>query len=142
MGSGSAAYQRIAQREEEARAAMNDRIEGALDQIIRDLESIQSDVRRLEHGSTTLTNRIADVERQIIDTRDEVQKRARNQAPSQIASAKIAIKDTVKSPWGRAVAFCIALAALAAGMESVPKLLRGIENAWHYASQEKPSVEK
>lgn len=126
-GSGSAAYQRIAQREEAARAAMNDRIEGALDHIISELGDIRGDVRRLEQGSHTLTNRIADVERQIIDTRDEVQRRAITPAPSQIASARKAIEDKLKT-WQARVTLWTAGAALASILASqIPDVARFVD---------------
>lgn len=131
-GTGSAAYQRIARREEEARAALNDRIEGALDHIVNELGEIRSDVRRLDHGSNNLANRIADVERQIIDTRDEVQRRAVNPAPSQIASAKRAIRDTAKSPAGIIAAACIFITTLSAAGGGIPKLIQGAERFWAF----------
>jgi hypothetical protein len=131
-GSGSAAYQRMAQREEEARAAMNDRLESALDHIITELGDIRTDVRRLEEGGATLANRIADIERQIINTRDEVQKRSAVSSPAQIASAKTAIRDAVKSPWGRVVAFAVGFVAIVSALENLPDAARAMERFWHF----------
>jgi hypothetical protein len=131
-GSGSAAYQRIAQREEEARAAMNDRLESALDHIVSELGGIRADVRRLEEGDATLANRIAEIERQIIDTRDEVQKRGVQSSPAQIASAKTAIRDAIRSPWGQVVAFAVGFVAIVSALQNLPDALRASERFWHF----------
>ncbi len=140
-GTGEAAYQRLARRTEEAQSAMNDRLEAALDNIVSELGEIRSDVRRLDHGSDNLANRIADIERQVIDTRDEVQRRAVNPAPSQIASAKRAIKDTAKSPAGIVMAVCIFLTTITAAGGGIPKLIQGAERFWAFlAGREIPAI--
>lgn len=140
--SGSAAYQRIARREEEARAAMNDRIESALDHIISNLGDIRTDVRRLEQGNNTLANRIADVERQIKDTRDEVQRRALTPAPSQVASAKTAIKDSLSTWQARVTLAGAGLAVAGVIANNIPDTARFLDRLLAFlAGDEVPAVE-
>lgn len=129
-GTQETSVQRIARRAEEDRQDNK----AGFKAILESIETLRTEVRRGAQNSYLLEQRFNDLEFQVNMTRDEVQKRAANPAPSQIASAKIAIKDSVKSPWGKVVAFCIALAALSAGWESVPKLMRAMERTWHYAS--------
>lgn len=131
-GSGSAAYQRIAKREEEARDALNVRIEAALDHIAREIGDLKTDVRRLEQGSSTLTNRVGDIERQVLETRDEVQKRAMTPAPSQIARTKTAITEAVKSPWGRLVAGAVGFVAVVSALNNTPDAVRAAERFWAF----------
>jgi hypothetical protein len=140
-GSGSAAYQRIAQREEaaridlerrnaEARDAMNVRIEQALDHVATELGEIKSGMRKLGHGHEELVNRVGDLERQVVDTRDEVQKRAITPAPSQVASARTAIADAVKSPVGRLTSWVAGVTAAIVLANNIPDGIRFIERMW------------
>lgn len=131
-GSGSAAYQRMAAREEAARAAMNDRIEANIDRVLVELGEIRTDVRRLDQNGSMLANRISDVERQIIDTREEVQRSSVTPRPSQVASAKRAIKDTAKSPVGLVLAAAIALTTTVTAADKVPGVLRFSERFWAF----------
>lgn len=131
-GSGSAAYQRMAAREEAARAAMNDRIEANIDRVLSELSEIKTDVRRLDQNGSTLANRISDVEMQIINTRDEVQRSSAAPRPSQVESAKRAIKDTAKSPVGVVLALAIGFTAMATAGDKVPGVLRFSERFWAF----------
>jgi hypothetical protein len=65
-------------------------------------------------------------------TRDEVQRRALNPAPSQIASAKKAIRETAKSPAGMVAAGCLFITTLAVGLNNLPDAIRWAERAWAF----------
>jgi hypothetical protein len=124
----------MAAREEAARAAMNDRIEANIDRVLSELSEIKMDVRRLDQNGATLANRISDVELQIINTREEVQRSSAAPRPSQVESAKRAIRDTAKSPAGVAVALALFVTTMVTAGDKVPQVMRFTERFWHFLS--------
>lgn len=107
-------------------------MEAGFDRIIDSLEDLKAEVRRVDQKHAGLENRIGDIERQVIDTRDEMQRRAVTPAPSQIASAKKAIRDSAKSPVGVIAAVCIFITTISAAGGGIPKLVQGAERFWHF----------
>lgn len=135
-GTGEAAYQRLARRTEEAQHAANARVEGMFDTMLKEVRGLRTEIRgvdqRGEQRAVDTERRLSDLELQINMTRDEVQKRAVIAAPSQIASAKAAIKDSVKSPWGRVVLGATGFVAIVVAFENVPDTVRAAERFWHF----------
>lgn len=126
-GTGEAAYQRLARRTEEAQAEANGRMEAGFDRILDSIESLKVEVRRVDQKHAGLDNRLGDLERQVIDTREELQKRAVNPAPSQIASAKQAIKDTARSPLGVTGAVLAIICSLYIILNNIPDTFRALD---------------
>lgn len=131
-GSGSAAYQRMAAREEEARAAMNDRLEKQLDRIIDEIGEVKIEVRRIDQKSGGLENRMSDIERQMIDTRDAVQ-RARAATPALTVSAGRQVVDEAKKSWlVKTAAAAIAVMAIWTLYRAIPEMVRGADHLVAY----------
>lgn len=130
--SGEAAYQRLARRTEEAQAAANERVEALFDNMLGEVRELRRDVQGLAQDQGAVARRMDDLEVQINMTRDEVQKRALVPAPSQVASAKQAISDTVKSPWARGIAFCVGLLTVFSVLNNLPDMARGAERFWMF----------
>lgn len=138
-GTGEAAYQRLARRTEEAQAQArrdqaeaNERVEALFDNMLGEVRELRRDVQGLTHDQGMVARRMDDLELQINMTRDEVQKRALNPAPSQIASAKKAIRETAKSPAGIVAAVCIFITTVSAAGGGIPKLVQGAERFWQF----------
>lgn len=129
---GEAAYQRLARRTEEAQAAANQRVEAMFDTMLEEVRGIREDVRLVNQKQDGMERRVSDLERQIIDTRDEVKRSSATPRPSQIASAKRAIKDTAKSPVGLFLAAAIALTTTVTAADKVPGVLRFSERFWAF----------
>jgi len=144
-GTGEAAYQRLARRTEEAQAEANARVEQMFDTMLDEVRGLRGEIRgvdqRGEQRSAATERRLSELELQINMTRDEVQRRAVHPAPSQIASAKKAIRDTAKSPAGVVVAACIFVTTLTAAGGGIPKLIQGAERFWAFlAGREIPAI--
>lgn len=131
-GSGEAAYQRLARRTEEAQAEANMRTEALFDNVVREIREMRRDIQDVGQSQTGFDRRLSDLELQVNMTRDEVQKRAANPAPSQIASAKIAIKDSVKSPWGRVSIALAIITSIIVVLSAVPKVVLTAERVWNF----------
>lgn len=131
-GTGEAAYQRLARRTEEAQAAANERVEAMFDNMLGEVRELRRDVQGLAQDQGVVARRMDDLELQINMTRAEVQRRALKPAPSQIASAKQAIKDTAKSPAGMVMAGCLFLTTITVGANNVPDVIRGVERFWAF----------
>lgn len=135
-GTGEAAYQRFARRAEEAQGAMNERMEEGFDRILSELSEIKIDVRRLEQNDGQLTNRISDLEFQVIGTRDVVQKNQSVVTPGRVQSVKVAAEELLNSRWGRVVKFSVGFAAIWACLQLVPDVVDGVKSvtiaSWQY----------
>jgi len=129
---GEAAYQRLARRTEEAQAAANERTEALFDNVINEIRAMRQDVQKIDGKQTAFEGRLSDLELQVNMTRDEVQKRALNPAPSQIASAKTAIRDTLKSKGGMFATFTAGAAAIAVLANNLPDAARFLERLWDF----------
>lgn len=141
-GTGEAAYQRLARRTEEAQAEANGRMEAGFDRILDSIEGLKVEVRRVDQKHSGLDNRLGDLERQVIDTREELQKRAVNPAPAQIASAKTAIKDLL-STWQAVLTLITgAVGLLFIIANNIPDTARFVERFLAFlAGREVPAVE-
>ena len=107
---------------------MNDRIEAHLDRIINEIGEVKIEVRRIDQKSGGLENRMTDIERQMIDTRDAVQ-RARAAVPAATVSAGRQVADELKkSLLAKVAAFCIAAMAIYTFTQAVPKMLRATDH--------------
>lgn len=130
-GTGEAAYQRLARRTEEAQHEANRRVEGMFDTMLDEVRGLRTEIRgvdqRGEQRSQATEQRLSELELQINMTRDEVQRRALNPAPSQIASAKKAIEDKLKTWQARVTLWTggVALAGILASM--IPDSARFID---------------
>lgn len=129
-GTGEAAYQRLAMRTEKAQAAANERVEALFDNMLGEVRALRGDVQGISQNQGAVERRMDDLELQINMTRDEVQRRAINPAPSQIASAKVAIRDAAKSPWGKTVAAAIGFVAIVSALNNTPDAVRAAERFW------------
>ena len=127
-GTQETSVQRIARRAEEDRQDNR----AGFKAILESIETLRTEVRRGAQNTYLLEQRFNDLEFQVNLTRDEVQKRATNPAPSQIASAKIAIKDSVKSPWGRVSLIIAGITSAAVLGGTIPKIVTGAERFWDF----------
>jgi hypothetical protein len=125
---GETTLQRLARRAEEDRQEMR----AGFAAILESIDSIRTEVRRGAQDSGRLEQRFKDLEWQVNLTRDEVQRRAKHPNPSQIASAKRAIRDTAKSPAGIVAAVCIFITTVSAAGGGIPKLVQGAERFWAF----------
>lgn len=135
-GTGEAAYQRLARRTEEAQHEANRRVEGMFDTMLEEVRGLRSEIRgvdqRGEQRSAATERRLSELELQINMTRDEVQKRALNPAPSQIASAKTAIKDTLKSKPGLIASAVTVITFGSILANQLPDGVRFLERFWNF----------
>src|SRR6188768_862990 len=135
-GTGEAAYQRLARRTEEALAEANTRVEQMFDTMLDEVRGLRSEIRgvdqRGEQRSAATERRLSDLELQINMTRDEVQKRAVNPAPSQVASAKLAIRDTLKSKGGLIAAAVTVITFGSILANQLPDGVRFLERLWDF----------
>lgn len=143
---GEAAYQRLARRTEEAQHAANERVEGMFDTMLQEVRSLREEVRNVDQRghlrSLATERRLSELEMQINMTRDEVQRRAINPAPSQIASAKTAIKDVVRSPSGRVGIMMAGITSAIVIGQNVPDIVRLAERTWAFlAGREVKAIE-
>lgn len=120
--------QRIARRAEEDRQENR----AGFSAILESIETLRTEVRRGAQNTGLLEQRFNDLEFQVNLTRDKVQRRALNPAPSQIASAKKAIRDTAKSPAGMVAAICIFITTASAAGAAIPNLVQGAERFWAF----------
>lgn len=135
-GAGTEAYARLAARLEAAQAAHAVRFEQSTDRILEALHELKKDVERveehggkLEQGQHTLTNRVTDIERQVLETRDSMQLAAKVVQPGRVESARVAISAASKSPTARVVAGAAVFTALVAAAKNVPEFVRNLEYA-------------
>lgn len=141
-GTGEAAYQRLARRTEEAQAAANERVEALFDNMLGEVRALRSDVQGISQNQGAVERRMDDLELQINMTRDEVQRRAINPAPSQIASAKTAIKDTLSTWQAKAAAGTAILAFLGVIANNIPDAARFVDRLLAFlAGEAVPAVE-
>lgn len=126
-GSGEAAYQRLARRTEEAQAAANERVEALFDNMLGEVRELRRDVQGVAQDQNLVARRMDDLELQINMTRDEVQKRALNPAPSQIASAKKAIEDKLKTWQARVALWTAGLGLVSILASQIPDAARFVD---------------
>ena len=122
------AVQRVARRADEDREEMR----AGFASILESIESIRTEVRRGAQNSGQLEQRFNDLEWQVNLTRDEVQRRAVVPSPSQVQSAKTAIKDAAKSWQGKLVAGCIGLMAIISVCQNIPDVARAWDRIWAF----------
>jgi hypothetical protein len=118
--------QRLARRAEEDRQATADGFAAVLEGI----EDLRTEVRRGAQNTGLLGQRLDQLEFQVNLTRDEVQRRAVNPAPSQIESAKRAIKDTAKSPLGIVASIMAIICSGYIIIGNIPDTQRAFERVW------------
>lgn len=120
--------QRIARRAEEDRQENR----AGFTAILESIETLRTEVRRGAQNTGLLEQRFNDLEFQVNLTRDEVQRRALNPAPSQIASAKTAIKDTLKSRPGVVAATVTVITFGSILANQLPDGVRFVERLWNF----------
>lgn len=134
-GPGSAAYHRRQKEREEDRAvvdAIGDRMESFFERALSELEMIKADVRRLDHKTDGVVNRVNDLERETLETREAVH-RARAASPAITVSAGRQVVSEIKgSWWAKAGAVLGVVIALYTFASALPKIVRAIDNAWDY----------
>jgi hypothetical protein len=136
-GTRETTVQRIARRAEEDRQDNRAGFKAVLESI----ETLRTEVRRGAQNTGLLEQRLNDLEFQVNLTRDEVQRRALNPAPSQIASAKTAIKDAAKSPAGRLATWLAIVVSAFVIAGNVDDVIRYAERFWAFlAGREVPAV--
>lgn len=138
---GETPVQRIARRAEEDRQSTADGFAAVLEGI----EDLRTEVRRGAQNTGLLGQRLDQLEFQVNLTRDELQRRATNPAPSQIESAKTAIKDSAKSWPARVVALAIGFTAFCVGVNNIPDAARAWDKIWVFvrgADQPEPKVDR
>lgn len=123
---GETSVTRLARRAEEDRQEARAGFSAILDSI----ETLRTEVRRGAQDNGRLEQRFKDLELQVNMTRDEIQRRAINPAPSQIASAKQAIKETAKSPLGIAATLAALVCSIIIIANNIPDAQRVIEKLW------------
>lgn len=111
---------RLAQRAEEDRQAAAEGFAAVLEGI----EDLRKEVRRGAQNTGLLGQRLDQLEFQVNLTRDEVQRRAVNPAPSQIESAKTAIKSAAKSWPAQVAAGCLFFTTLVVALNNIPDAIR------------------
>lgn len=150
--------ERLRQSMEDGQSAMTDRLDAAFARIDERFNGLERDVRlgHMERGE--LATEIQDIRRQILDTRDTLQRDVGKQteaaakgAAEGVAVANIRagatppdLKDVVrlamKTKFGILLTICAALATLGSGIENVPKIVKWTGGAavgvWSYLSQE------
>ena len=138
-GTGEAAYQRLARRTEEAQAEANARVETMFDTMLEEVRGLRGEIRgvdqRGEQRSAATERRLSELELQINMTRDEVQRRAVVPSPSQVQSAKTAIKDAAKSWPAKVIAGCVAFVAIASALNNIPDVARAWDRIWVFTRE-------
>lgn len=130
-GAPETSVQRLARRAEEDRQEMR----AGFANIMESIESIRTEIRRGAQDSDRLEKRFDDLEWQVNLTRDEVQRRAVNPAPSQIASAKVALQDFSKSWLMKAIASGIAILTFLSLLNNIPDAQRVVEKFWAFTRE-------
>lgn len=134
--SGNAAYQRLAARMEKAQAEQSQRFEDATDRILDSLRDLKDDVRRLDTSQDTLTSRVTDIERQVMETRETLHVQSQMVTKGRVDSAKQAVVSAAKSPWGLALVIATSFTAFMAAAKNVPAFIVGLEQVavatWSY----------
>lgn len=130
-----ASYHRRQLEREEDRAvvdAIGDRMESFFDRALAELEMIKSDIRRIDQKTDGVVNRVNDLERETLETREAVH-RARSAQPALTVSAGRQVVEEAKKSWvARTAAVVGLIIALASVVSLVPKAVRGVEHAWAY----------
>lgn len=134
-GPGSAAYhRRQAEREEDQAvvAAIGDRMEAFFERALGELEMIKSDVRRLDQKTDGVVNRVSDLERETLETREAIH-RARAATPALTVSAGRQVFDEAKKSWlVKASATALAIMACWTLYRALPEMARHAEALWVY----------
>lgn len=123
--------QRLARRAEEDRQEIRDGFAA----IKESIETIRSEIRQGAQNTGQLERRFDNLEWQVNLTRDEVQRRAVNPAPSQIASAKVALQDFSRSWLMKAIASGIALLTFLSLLNNIPDAQRVVEKFWTFTRE-------
>ena len=136
---------------------VEDRIDQSFTLILEELEKIKLDVRKGNMQSELQGARLADLEMQVIETREQMQKNKRQNEATQATvagsalSTATALADTTratasalaaspgevwKTRFGRVTAISAAFVAVVAIFSNLPKFARGtaevVSSAWHY----------
>lgn len=114
------ALQRLSRRAEEDREA----VERGFSAVMEGMEDLRQEIRRGAQNNGLLAQKVDQLEFQINMTRDEVQRRAINPAPSQIESAKTAIKSAAKSWPAQVAAGCLFFTTLVVALNNIPDAIR------------------
>lgn len=118
-----AGYHRLAARMEEAQAAQTVRFEEMTDRILDSLHELKADVRRVDTAQGDLTNRVSDIEREVLETREAMHVHQRSVTAGRVDSAKVAVTAAAKSPLGVLVLGATGFSALVAAAKNVPSAL-------------------
>lgn len=115
------------------RRVSDDRIEALFGHVLDEVKGLREDVLRGSQGQDRVERRMDDLEYQINLTRDEVQRRAINPAPSQIQSAKQAIKESAKSPIGITATVLAIICSGIIIINNIPDAQRVMEKMWVFS---------
>lgn len=118
-----ASYHRLAARMEQAQAAQTVRFEEMTDRILDSLHELKADVRRVDTAQGDLTNRVSDIEREVLETREAMHVHQRSVTAGRVDSAKVAVTAAAKSPLGVLVLGATGFSALVAAAKNVPDAL-------------------
>lgn len=130
-----ASYHRRQLEREEDRAvvdAIGDRMESFFDRALAELEMIKSDIRRIDQKTDGVVNRVNDLERETLETREAVH-RARSAQPALTVSAGRQVVEEAKKSWlAKAAAIAISIMAIYTLTQAVPKMVRAADHflAW------------
>jgi hypothetical protein len=127
---GEAAHQRLKGQMEDVVGALSDRLDEKFGRLDDRLARMENDIGKGALDRGALRSDINETRRDVGELRDAMALQTKSVKPG----TRAAISEAAKSPLGRLVGVCIAIAALAGGIDSTPKVIRFVEGAWHYAS--------
>ena len=130
--SGEVAHQRLKGQMEEIIGVLSDRLDDKFERLDTRLSRMENDIGDGRLDRQNLRTEIHETRRDLGELRDAMAMQKTNVAPAQVAGTKKAIKEIAKSPAGIAVQVAIGLAALVAGVESLPKAHAFVERAWAF----------
>ncbi len=147
---GEAAHQRLKGQMEDVIGVLSDRLDDKFGRLDERLARMENDIGKGALDRGALRSDINETRRDVGELRDAMalQTKVSAPAPTQVASAKKAIHDTVRSPAGIVAAVCIFITTVSAAGGGIPKLVQGAERFWHFlagrevAAISRPRVEK
>ena len=124
--SDETAMKRLAARAEEDRQV----VERGFAAVMEGMEDLRAEIRRGAQNTGLLAQKVDNLEFQLNLTRDEVQRRAIVPAPSQIESARAAIKHAAKSWPAKVVAIAVGFTAIMVALNNIPDAARAWDRVW------------
>lgn len=145
---GAPDYQRLLARIEDGDAAIAERFEAAFERILDGIQKLREEVQQGRLEGDALARTVGDLETQMINTREELQRYRSTQAlvTTQAAAKGAAegaaagtaqLKATVHAgffaTWkGWAVSGLVGIAALSGGVEGIPKIVKFFSGLFRY----------